>query len=825
MRFLPLALFLAVLPAQGEKKDPAPPAPPPKAGKPFVRPVTAVPLAASDEQILKNAHLETTDAALLRFFRQRVPPGPDKERIGLLVKELGDKAQATRDQAAAELVSLGPVAVPQLRLAANSLEDADTAARARDCLVQIEGGHAADLVRAAARALAARHPAGAAEVLMGYLPFADNPQVQEEIEEALFQVASHEGLAVNALTGAVKDNDPARRAAAARILTKLGPDRFEVVRPLFKDPRPTVRLQAALSLAAADDGEALPILIEALGELPPLQARQAEEFLTQLAGDWTVTAPRGDDPVSRRVRREVWRAWWNSVDGSALLEALNSHALPDAERERIASLVKKLALDSPAERDQAAAELMGFGPKAVALLRQAAEGSDLKLAAAAAKALRLVEKDATASLPAAAPRLLALRRPEGTAAALLAYLPSAESEELAEACRKALAAVAFPAGKPDAVVVKALTDKAPARRAAAAEALVQRAGDHLPEVRGLLRDADPEVRLRVGLALAGRQDKEAIPVLIALLGTAPLELARQAEDYLALLAGAKAPTMAVSEEGTSRTEAVKAWNAWWKDNADKVALVRAEQGNGSLGYTLFVESYVQGRNNGRLTEIDATGKVRWQIEGLMASQDAQVLPGGRVLVAEAGRNIVSERDLKGKVIWERSAPAVFAVQRLRNGNVFIACRNQLLEFDRDGKQVWSHHRPDYLMAARKFRDGQIALVNNQGTYVRLDANGKEARAFRVPQQPNFGMGNVEVLPGDRVLCSIPGLNKIVEYNAEGKAIWETSLPFPGLPSRMTNGHTLVTSNSNSHVVELDRNGKVVAEMKDFPYRPWRVYRR
>jgi outer membrane protein assembly factor BamB/HEAT repeat protein len=825
MHVAPLVLLLAVVPAQRKVVQPGPAA---TQSIPVATPTAPGNLAANDVQTLKAAHLEATDAVLLNFFRKRVPPGPDKERIAALVKQLGDPTPTTRAQAAAELVSLGPVAVPQLRLAANSPDDADAAGRARDCLGQVEGGRAADLVSAAARTLGLRKPVGAAEVLLAYLPFADNARVQEEIEEALFAVAKTGGALDAALTAAVKDIDPARRAAVARVLCKLGPSHHETVRPLLKDPKPNVRLQAALSLAAADDGQAVPVLIDALADLPPAQARQAEEFLTSLAGDWAVTAPLGDDAVARRVRRDVWRAWWNSLDGPALLEAVRSRALPDDEREHIAGLMKNLVDGSAGESEQAAAELVEFGSKAVPFLRRAADGDDRKLASAAAKVLPLAEKDGSAPLPAVAPHLLALRRPEGAAAALLAYLPSADNEELADAARQALAAVAFREGKPDAAVVKALTDKAAARRAAAAEALAQAAGDHLAEVRALLKDADAEVRLRVGLALAGRQEKDAVPVLIALLNTAPLDLARQAEDYLAFVAGSKAPTAVVGDDNASRVEAQKAWNAWWKENADKVALLRPERGHGSLGYTLFVESYVAvaGRANvGRLTETDATGKVRWQIEGLMAPQDAQVLPGGRVLVAEVNRSMVSERDLKGKVLWERQAPAVFAVQRLRNGNTFVACRNQLLEFDRDGKQVWSHHRPEYVMAARKFRDGQIALVSNVGNYVRLDATGKEAKSFRVPQQPNFGIGNVEVLPGDRVLCSVPGLNKVTEYNADGKAVWETNLPFPGIPSLLANGHTLLTSNSNSHVVELDRNGKIVSEMKDFPYRPWRVYRR
>ena len=43
--------------------------------------------------------------------------------------------------------------------------------------------------------------------------------------------------------------------------------------------------------------------------------------------------------------------------------------------------------------------------------------------------------------------------------------------------------------------------------------------------------------------------------------------------------------------------------------------------------------------------------------------------------------------------------------------------------------------------------------------------------------------------------------------------------------RLPNGHTLVTCQNQTHVVELDQTGKVVNELKDLTYRPWRVSRR
>ena len=103
--------------------------------------------------------------------------------------------------------------------------------------------------------------------------------------------------------------------------------------------------------------------------------------------------------------------------------------------------------------------------------------------------------------------------------------PPAPTRPTAEALRTALAAVAVRDGKPEPALVRALTDEAPARRAAAGVALC-RAGAtaQLPAIRKLLQDPDPQVRLRVGLALADLGEKEAVPVLIALLDALPRNL-------------------------------------------------------------------------------------------------------------------------------------------------------------------------------------------------------------------------------------------------------------------------------------------------------------
>jgi HEAT repeat protein len=737
-----------------------------------------------------------------------------------LIRQLGDKDESVGDRAAGELVGLGPCALPALRRAANGLDDPAAVARARACLQAVEGPAGTQLVVTAAQLLARRKPAGAAEALLAYLPFADDENVQRAAEESLAAVGLRDGKPDPALLAALRDPSPVRRGTAARVLCRVGADR-DAVRPLLKDERPTVRLRAALGLAGAYDAEAIPVLIDLVGDLPAARRHEAEDYLRQVAGEWAVAGPAGNDALSRRLRRAAWATWWRQTDGPTLLEELRSRTLSDAERDEVLSLIGKLDDVSAEVRQKASDGLVAFGPRAAPLLRQAVSSRQPRVAEAAGKSLEEVERDGTNPLPAAAPRLLALRKPPGAVEALVAYLPFAEEGATARVV-DALAGAGCSAGKADPALVRALADKVAARRAGAAEALCKgRAAEQLPAVRKLLRDADAEVRFRTALALASlHQDKEAVPVLIALLKELPMERAWEAEDALLRLAEESAPEAALAADGAARDRCVAAWQAWWRDHAAKAELSRLGTDRAERGL-LVVENYDAARRTGRVLELGPGNKVRWEVGGLQYPLDAQALPRGNVLVVEQN-NRVTERDRGGRVLWDKYFPAVFACERLRNGHTFLVCRQALLVVDREGRTVFNHPCPGVtVLAARRYRDGQTAYVTYQGNYVRLDAAGKPVKTYSVPIT-NFGLSGADLAPGDRVVVSVQNLNKVIEYDDRGKPAWEATVSSPQAPYRLRNGRTLVPSMAGNRITELGPDGKAIRELKDLPCHPFRV---
>jgi outer membrane protein assembly factor BamB len=68
-----------------------------------------------------------------------------------------------------------------------------------------------------------------------------------------------------------------------------------------------------------------------------------------------------------------------------------------------------------------------------------------------------------------------------------------------------------------------------------------------------------------------------------------------------------------------------------------------------------------------------------------------VLPNGRVLVAQFTNHKVVEYDGTGKAVWEAAVQSPTSAVRLANGRTLVASQNmQVVELDRTGKVVWEH---------------------------------------------------------------------------------------------------------------------------------------
>jgi hypothetical protein len=178
-----------------------------------------------------------------------------------------------------------------------------------------------------------------------------------------------------------------------------------------------------------------------------------------------------------------------STDGPALLEFLRKRTLADDRLVKIEDLIRKLGDSSFDSRESAKEALVAEGHIATPLLTKALESTDPEVSGRAKECLERIGKSRPdTALVTGVVRLIAQRRPEGSVMVLLAYLPSAPDEEVAQEVRTALIAVGYQDGKPDPVLVQARRDKDSARRAAAIAILDRKASSPRSEGKKMLTE-------------------------------------------------------------------------------------------------------------------------------------------------------------------------------------------------------------------------------------------------------------------------------------------------------------------------------------------------
>jgi HEAT repeat protein len=741
----------------------------------------------ADTKLLEGQGISTDTAGVLEFLRLRTPRDTDATVLGELIRQLAGTYKE-RQEAIRVLVVRGPVSLPYLKAAIKGAS-LEVSRRIEQCIRKIES-MGPEYPAAAARILARRQPPDAVSVLLQYLPQADDDWLREEVLGGLGRLLVRGGKIDPLLLADLKSPAAQRRAVAGYILGRHGDrDQRETVRRLLDDPNAEVRQHAAQGL---------------LGKRPWLSLRD------NAAGD-----------------EALLRSNLGGFDEATLLDFLRKRTLSDGDQKRIRVWIRQMGAAAFYARADASKKLIAQGPPALSFLNEAARDTDLEIARRAFICIEEIKRGPGPALPAAALRVLARpvtgeHSPTAAIQAILAYLPFADDSSVDEEAVNALCLLSVRQSGIDPLLSAALHDGSPARRAAAAYVLGRTGtADHCLAARKLLDDPEATVRFRAAQGLLFARDKQAVPVLIALLVDRNTTLVWQVEELLRGIAGDQ-DVVATADLG-SRDKTLKAWQDWWRSHAAHIDLARVGQEQ-HLGLITIAEyDSPAGQVNGRVFECARDGKERWQITGVAGAMDAQVLANGHVLVAENAGRRISERDMTGAVKWEytlQNNPV--ACQRLANGNTFIATYNQVMEVTPTRQVVYLHSRGPgfYLFSARKHANGQIVCMSAQGKILVLDARtGQEIRAVQVGQQG--GWCSAEMLANGRYLVATMVDGKVREIDAAGKTHWEITFPGAFRATRLPNGHTVVASMTTRKVAEFDRNGKNRWE-KTCAGRPWSV---
>jgi hypothetical protein len=518
------------------------------------------------------------------------------------------------------------------------------------------------------------------------------------------------------------------------------------------------------------------------------------------------------------------------TDGPALIAFLRKRSLAAKDRDHLRDLVLQLGHRQFRKRQQASVELVRAGTPALRYLRPAMKDDNLEIAQRAARCVAQIEQGPGTALPAAAVRWLVRVAPDKAAEVLLGYVPSADDEHVEQTVMAGLCMLAVREAKLDPAFAAGLKNPEPGSRAAAAYVL-GRAGlaADCRAVAGLLRDPDGRVRLRAAQALVYAQDRAAIPVLVKLLDlNQEIPVRTLAEHVLRRLARHLAPTSSVvAGTAAERQEALAAWTGWSRDHGQSVVLAMADTGGDQRNLTLVVEFDGSPDNRGQIWEFGRDVRPRWTLDGLQGPSDADVLPGNKVLLVEAAGRRVSERDLKGNIIWqlETESPPV-ACQRLADGHTMVATASSLIEIDGSQEEVSNHNREQdgSIVCAQKVRNGHVVYITDRGRVVEFDPQGDGKVVYRFNVGNPGGPCGVEWLPNGRYLVALSGPGKIMEVDRGGRVLWEVKVAGAHQALPLPNGHYLVACQSPKRLAEVDLAGKIIWE-KRTRGRPIRIHRR
>jgi hypothetical protein len=538
------------------------------------------------------------------------------------------------------------------------------------------------------------------------------------------------------------------------------------------------------------------------------------------------------------------KAGLSAGDAPKLLEYLRQRTLSDADQGKITEIIQRFGADDFDERVKATEEVGVFGPAAIGPLRKKSEerDGDPEVTFRAKLALKKVETVPHSAVAAAAVRAVVKLKPEGAAGALIGFLPVADTEVVADVIREALVSLAVRDGKADPTLVAALADKSPLRRAAAYVALAEggpageriRIKDAYPKLKeAVLADADPETKF-IGLwALAlTTREKEFLPELIGLIPKLPRGRIWQLEELLLLMAGTHPKDGRFLKSPESLGKARDAWLGWWKEKGEKFDLAKFEYKPRIKGFTDIIEMDNRGYGQGRVVSLGPDLKEKWRITGVNYPTDMRVAPNGNVWVVESNNNQITEHTPGNpNVLNRRNAfQQPLNIDITPDGGMLVICRNQILLWDKDGKQVWAHQRPNYdIMAGRRLPNGETLFVTNmfQGQNgFRLNDKGEDAK-----KNMQFGrvqqLQSMDVIGEDKVL--VCEFNRVAEYDLKtGKELWKYDCPQNSAQScqRLPNGNTLISLLNQNQVIEVDPSGEIVWEYqaKD-GLRVGRAYRR
>jgi hypothetical protein len=177
--------------------------------------------------------------------------------------------------------------------------------------------------------------------------------------------------------------------------------------------------------------------------------------------------------------------------------------------------------------------------------------------------------------------------------------------------------------------------------------------------------------------------------------------------------------------------------------------------------------------------------------------------------------IISE---KGKVQWQYPAENCNDLWVLPNGNLLFNTGHGVKEVTRDKKVVFDYQSKNEIYACQRLANGNTFIGEcNSGLLLEVSPDGQITKKIMLlPEGTDGGhafMRNARKLENGNYLVAHYGLDKVSEYDSEGKIVREITIKGgPHSVIRLPNGNTLIACsdhNGEPGIVEVDPSDSVV----------------
>jgi outer membrane protein assembly factor BamB len=212
---------------------------------------------------------------------------------------------------------------------------------------------------------------------------------------------------------------------------------------------------------------------------------------------------------------------------------------------------------------------------------------------------------------------------------------------------------------------------------------------------------------------------------------------------------------------------------------------------------------------------------------LQQNDSTEILPGKGLAqhdflyAGESGnRRVYIIKD--GKVVWFYDDPSgkgeVSDAVMLSNGNVLIAHQFAINLISPEKKILWNYNAPDgtEIHTAMPIGTDNVLFVQNGDPAMVKVVNittGEIKKQFQIPvANPKSTHGqfrHARITPAGTLLLSHMDMNKVCEYNSDGKEIWSFPADVPWGANPLKNGNVLIVDRQG--IREVNHRGETVAQ--------------